>query len=136
MSYGTDIYFINGDFMINANGDLLLLDEKKTLIQDIINRLKTVKGSYEIHPDYGSNIYRYIRAIGDELTILSLINDIEEELLKDPRVWDVDVEVVERTLFSLKLLISIQPIDESPFNLILSLEEPDKVEFAVEVKEA
>ena len=135
MSYGTDIYLIDGDFMIGANGDLLILDEKKTLIQDVINRLKTVKGSYEIHPDYGSNIHRYVRALGDDETVLSLINEIEEELLKDPRIWEVDVQIAERTLKTLKLIIEVKPLEESPFNLVLSLEEPQKINLAVEVRE-
>ena len=135
MSYGTDIYLIDGDFTIGANGDLLILDEKKTLIQDIINRLKTVKGSYEIHPDYGSNIHRYTRALGNDETVLSLINEIEEELLKDPRIWEVDVQIAERTLKTLKLIIEVKPLEESPFNLVLSLEEPQKINLAVEVRE-
>jgi len=135
MGYGTDIYLIDGDFMIGANGDLLILDEKKTLIQDVINRLKTVKGSYEIHPDYGSNIRRYTRALGDDETILSLVNEIEEELLKDSRIWEVEVRIVQRTLKTLKLVIEIKPLEESPFNLVLSLEEPEKINLAVEVKE-
>ena len=121
--------------MISANGDLLILDEKKTLIQDVINRLKTVKGSYEIHPDYGSNIHRYVRASGNHETVLSLINEIEEELLKDPRIWEVDVQIVQRTLKGLKLLIEVKPIEESPFNLVLSLEESEKINLAVEVRE-
>jgi len=135
MSYGTDIYLIDGDFQIGANGDLLVLDEKKTLIQDVINRLKTVKGSYEIHPDYGTNIYNYIRASADDLTLLELINEIEEELLKDPRIWEVNVIVKERNLKGVKLLVEVFPIEENPFNLILSLENTEKLNLAVEVKE-
>jgi len=135
MNYGRDIYFINGDFAISANGDLLLLDEKKTLIQDLVNRLKTVKGSYFIHPDYGTNLYKYIRASGDDTTLFSLINEVEDELLKDPRVDEVDVAVAERSQKSVRLLITVKPLYDSPFNLVLSLEEPEKISLAVEVRE-
>jgi len=135
MGYGTDIYLINGDFQIAPSGDLLLLDERQTLIQDIINRLKTYKGSHFAHPDYGTNIYDYLRANGDDQTLLALINDIEEELLKDPRIWDVEVEVVERNLKGVKLLIHIQPIEDSPFSLVLSADDEKGIEIAVKTRE-
>ncbi len=135
MSYEKDIYLINGDFQIAPNGDLLLLDERKTLIQDIINRLKTYKGSHFAHPDYGTNIYDYLRGIGDDKTLLELINDIEEELLKDPRIWEVEVEVLERSLKGVKLLIKVQPLEDSPFNLVLEGFDEGQIEVAVQTRE-
>ena len=135
MGYGRDIYLINGDFQIAPNGDLLLLDEKQTLIQDVINRLKTYKGSHFAHPDYGTNIYDYIRGNGDNRTLLELINDIEEELLKDPRIWEVEVEVLERSLKGVKLLIKVQPLEDSPFNLVLTAFDEGQIDVIVQARE-
>ena len=131
----SDIYLIDGDFQIAPSGDLLLLDERQTLIQDIINRLKTYKGSHFAHPDYGTNIYDYLRANGDDQTLLALINDIEEELQKDPRIWDVEIEVVERTLKGVRLLIHIQPIEDSPLDLELTAGDEEGIEIAVKTRE-
>jgi len=135
MGYGRDIYLINGGFQIAPNGDLLLLDEKQTLIQDVINRLKTYKGSHFAHPDYGTNIYDYIRGNGDNRTLLELINDIEEELLKDPRIWEVEVEVLERSLKGVKLLIKVQPLEDSPFNLVLTAFDEGQIDVIVQARE-
>ena len=135
MSYGRDIYLINGDFQISPSGDLLLLDEKQTLIQDIINRLKTYKGSHFAHPDYGTNIYDYLRGNGDDRTLLELINDIEEELLKDPRIWEVEVEVLERSLKGVKLLIKVQPLEDSPFSLVLTAFDEGQIDVIVQARE-
>ena len=66
---------------------------------------------------------------------MALINDIEEELLKDPRIWDVEVEVVERNLKGVKLLIQIQPIEDSPFSLVLSADDKEGIEIVVKTRE-
>jgi len=47
----------------------------------------------------------------------------------------VEVEVVERNLKGVKLLIHIQPIEDSPFSLVLSANDEKGIEIAVKTRE-
>ncbi|NPA54180.1 MAG: GPW/gp25 family protein [Aquificae bacterium] len=111
-----DIYLINGNFQIDGTGDLRILDERQTLIQDIYNRIRTVKGSHFHHPDYGIDLIEFLNSNPDELTLLDMANELQDEIEKDPRVLECEVEI-EQELEGIKYIAYIVPIDDAPFSL-------------------
>lgn len=112
-----DIYLINGNFQTAGNGDLQILDEEKTLKQDIYNRLRTTTGSHFLHSTYGVDLYDFLNSNQDQLTLLELINHIQEQLEQDPRIYEAEVEITKKTTDSISLLIHITPIQDPPFSL-------------------
>ncbi len=123
MDYGTDIYCINGEFQVLPAGDITLVNDKYCLIQDIINRLKTVKGSHFRHPDYGIDLYKYIKAQWSEGTELEILTLIETELEKDPRILEATAvrEYIDMRTFVIKLIVETVNYD-SPINLVITLD--------------
>ncbi|RMG81104.1 MAG: DUF2634 domain-containing protein, partial [Bacteroidetes bacterium] len=111
-----DIYLINGNFQIGTNGDLKILDEEKTLKQDIYNRLRTITGSHFLHKNYGVDLYQFLNSNQDELTLLELINHIQDQLEEDPRIYEAEVQL-NRKPDEITLLIHITPLQNSPFSL-------------------
>ncbi len=111
-----DIYLINGNFQTDGTGDLRILDERQTLIQDIYNRIRTVKGSHFHHPDYGIDLIDFLNTDQDELTILDLQNQLQEEIEKDPRILECDVQITQEQE-GIKYTAYITPIDDAPFSL-------------------
>ncbi len=123
MDFGTDIYCINGDFQVLPAGDITLVDGKYCLIQDIINRLKTVKGSHFRHPDYGIDLYKYLKAQWSEEIELEILTLIETELEKDPRILEATAvrEYIDMRTFVIKVIVETVEYD-TPINLIIDLD--------------
>ena len=123
MDFGTDIYCINGDFQVLPTGDITLVSGKYCLIQDIINRLKTVKGSHFRHPDYGIDLYKYLKAQWSEDIELEILTLIETELEKDPRILEATAvrEYIDMRTFVIKVIVETVEYD-TPINLIIDLD--------------
>ena len=111
-----DIYLINGNFQIDGKKDLKIIDETQTLIQDIYNRIKTIKGSHFHHPDYGIDLVEFLNTNQDQLTLLQIQNQLQEEIEKDPRVLECEVKIIQN-LEGIKYIAHIIPIEEAPFSL-------------------
>ncbi|MEO2069430.1 MAG: hypothetical protein ABGX27_07995 [Desulfurobacteriaceae bacterium] len=123
MDFGIDIYCINGDFQVLPSGDLTLVSGLHCLAQDIINRLKTVKGSHFAHPDYGIDLHRFIKRQWDPITELDLLSAIGDEVEKDPRVLEAKATRKNLTLRSIEILLTVTPVGfNNPFNLIISID--------------
>jgi phage baseplate assembly protein W len=127
MDFGTDIYCINGEFQVLPTGDITLVSDKYCLIQDIINRLKTVKGSHFRHPDYGIDLYKYLKAQWSEEIELEILTLIETELEKDPRILEATAvrEYIDMRTFVIKLIVETVNFD-SPINLVITLDRDDE----------
>lgn len=127
MDFGTDIYCINGGFQVLPTGDITLVSDKYCLIQDIINRLKTVKGSHFRHPDYGIDLYKYLKAQWSEEIELEILTLIETELEKDPRILEATAvrEYIDMRTFVIKLIVETVNFD-SPINLVITLDRDDE----------
>ena len=123
MDFGTDIYCINGDFQVLPTGDITTVNDKYCLIQDIINRLKTVKGSHFRHPDYGIDLYKYLKAQWSEEIELEILTLIETELEKDPRILEATAvrEYIDMRTFVIKVIVETVEYD-TPINLIVDLD--------------
>lgn len=123
MDFGTDIYCINGDFQVLPTGDITTVNDKYCLIQDIINRLKTVKGSHFRHPDYGIDLYKYLKAQWSEEIELEILTLIETELEKDPRILEATAirEYIDMRTFVIKVIVETVEYD-TPINLIIDLD--------------
>jgi len=123
VDFGIDILCQNGDFQVLPSGDLTLVSDLYCLAQDIINRLKTVKGSHFAHPDYGIDLYRFIKRQWDPITELDLLSAIEDEVEKDPRVLEAKATRKDLTLRSIEILLTVTPVGfNNPFNLIISVD--------------
>lgn len=83
----------DGDFVLSASGDVATVDETRVIAQDLLARLISPRGSHWAHPEDGLDSQRYIQATADELTMLSLRQDIELEVLGDTRVRRSRAEV-------------------------------------------
>ena len=70
-----------------------------------------------MYENYGVDLIEFVNASGDKLTILELINEIEEQLEEDPRIYEVEVEIKEQTLEGIKLKINVYPLEDAPFSL-------------------
>lgn len=123
MDFGTDIYCINGDFQVLPTGDITTVNDKYCLIQDIINRLKTVKGSHFRHPDYGIDLYKYLKAQWSEEIELEILTLIETEFEKDPRILEATAirEYIDMRTFVIKVIVETVE-DDTPINLIVDLD--------------
>jgi len=126
-----DIYLINGNFQIDGTGDIKIIDEYQTLIQDIYNRIRTAKGSHFQHPDYGIDIVDYLNTNMDNLTLLEFINELQEEIEKDPRILDCEIEV-DRYPEGIKYTAKITPIDDASFSLEI---DKQSIKIIVEAKD-
>lgn len=127
MDFGTDIYCINGEFQVLPTGDITLVNDKYCLIQDIINRLKTAKGSHFRHPDYGIDLYKYLKAQWDEETELEILTLIETEVEKDPRVLEATAvrEYIDMRTFIIKLIVETTTAG-FPINLLITLDKDNQ----------
>jgi len=96
-----------GDFVV-GDGDVTLVDDLDTLIQDIRHRLITPKGSLPADPDYGVGVQLYLHQTLHPLNRAALVNACQIELAKETRI------LPQRTR------VSVLPITASESNLNVS----------------
>ncbi len=86
---------VAGQMTDNLQGDLLLSEGVTNLRQQLIIRLGTPKGALILHPEFGSNLLKYIgrKTTVELLTEVSL--EIQECILGDFRVKEImDIQVI------------------------------------------
>lgn len=107
-----------GQLTDNSKGDIKLSEGINNLRQQLIIRLGTSKGALMLHPEFGSNLMKYIgkRTTVETLTEVSL--EIQECLLGDFRVKGISDIVVAFRDHGIRVECIIQPIEPySPFSL-------------------
>jgi hypothetical protein len=117
---GTDVALLTGLAPVWG-----LASGKLNLAYAIVRRLQTPRGGLFPDPDYGYDVVAWLNAslaIGPtgSAQLASLQAGISAEVLKDPRVQSVDVEL--NYAFATKLLTITLTLDtaEGPFDLVLS----------------
>lgn len=115
---GTDIAF--QDDLIATFGDVDLVEGRKCLLQDVRLRLTTPRGDLWCHPNYGVDLYRFLHMEGTAINKLDLIQAIEEEAAKDPRIDSVTVSITSWDGYTVKASMIINPVDSgNPINLVI-----------------
>lgn len=103
------------------NGNLYDMD---VVVEDIRAIMKTKKGDYPMDNDRGLIAYNYIYEPElNQSDILIIKEDIEQQLLKDPRVQDVSV-FVEKDDNGFLAMVNVKVAGlDSDINLEINLEE-------------
>lgn len=73
------------------SGDIEVVQGVENLRQATINRLLTPKGSLFLHPEYGSDFYKYIGRKNTEEVMTMIEDEITSTIQKDNRVDNVEV---------------------------------------------
>ena len=119
---GSDMAMNNQDLKVSALGDVSLVSGRACLAQDILNALMTPKGSLLWHPDYGFDIYKYVKKVNTAINRLQFMQEVKATVEADPRVepGHTSVTVLTWDLSLIRFKVSALPIGEShPLNLVL-----------------
>jgi phage baseplate assembly protein W len=115
--YGTDIfaeynpanYETFGEVEAGPQGDLYLVSGAENVAQALVRKLITVRGSYFLHPEYGSLLPTYIGHPTKSHLPERLAFEVRQTLMQDFRVKDVtniDVKIFgDRIDISCKVLL-------------------------------
>lgn len=115
---GTDIAF--GETFRVTYGDVDTADGRQCLAQDIRLRLLTPRGDLWCHPTYGIDIYRFLHLEGTYINQLDLVQAIEDEVSRDPRVDSVSAEILSWDGYTVAIKVTLVPVsDGSPINYVL-----------------
>lgn len=92
--YDDEFYFERTKGDLNFNGiDIKISDGIKNLSQQLLSRLNTQRGALLLHPDFGSDLYKYQGKLDRYEVINKIKFEIERCLKSDFRVDDVkDIE--------------------------------------------
>jgi len=91
---GTDVLFDeDGDLAVSPTGDLVSVNGRDCLLQDIRDRLGTIPGDLFAHPDWGCGIGRLLGALDTPLNRALAIRYIRQALEADPRVEDNTITI-------------------------------------------
>lgn len=118
---GTDITFLY-DFDLGASGAGKMASGRDCLAQDLLHALSTPKGSLPWHPEYGVDIYRFIKMADSATNRLDLEQEIRLTVEADPRVelGSVRIYVKEWDINKIFFKVTCTPITkEHPLNLVL-----------------
>lgn len=101
------------------NGDLKLSEGIRNLRQRLLIRLSVSKGSMILHPDFGSDIDKYVGLKGTPQNIIKLQLAVQESILSDELVEQVQDLTVEVSNGILSIDCNIIPVPPySPFKFI------------------
>ena len=106
----------------DATGDVKTVYGHDNLIQAIILRLSTKKGTMPLHPDYGTEFYTLL---GQRVTY-DLINKLQvmmkTTINEEPRVKENSVTITSKDAVNFDVVIHVNPIDtEEQIQIALNL---------------
>ena len=119
---GRDMAMEAQDLKVSATGDVKLVSGRACLAQDILNALMTPKGSLLWHPEYGFDIYKYVKKENSAINRLQFVQEVKATVEADPRVQPghTKVEVLTWNLRLIRFKVSALPINDAhPLNLVL-----------------
>ena len=91
---GMDILFdAEGDLAVSPTGDLVTVNGRDCLLQDIRDRLGTIPGDLFAHPEWGCSISRLLGTLDTPLNRALAIRYIRHALESDPRVEDNTITI-------------------------------------------
>lgn len=99
------------ELLSDESYDLKTSDGLANLSQSLRIRLGTPKGSLPLHPEFGSNILRFIGKKMNADTLTKIRLDIQETILADDRVYGVGSVTANFDSGVLRVLAEVKPID-------------------------
>ena len=91
---GTDVLFdADGDLAVSATGDLMIVQERDCLLQDIRDRLETLPGDLFAHSAWGCGIKRLLGAPDTPLNRALSIRYLRYALEAEPRIEDNSISI-------------------------------------------
>ena len=91
---GTDVLFdTEGDLAVSATGDLVIVQGRNCLLQDIRDRLETLPGDLFAHNAWGCGIKRLLGAPDTPLNRALSIRYLRYALEVEPRIEDNSISV-------------------------------------------
>lgn len=110
------------------NGDLLLVSNKKNLIQSILNRLNCAYNGLDLfYYDYGSLLSNFLGWKHNSETLEFIRLEIESTLKQEPRLTNFNVNVSYNDAGKVLIKIYIVFDEDSDFTLNLVLEKGGEV---------
>lgn len=101
------------------NGDLRLAEGVGNLCQRLLIRLSVAKGSMILHPDFGSDIDKYVGLKGTPQNLIKLRLAVQECILSDELIEQIQDLTVEVSNGILSVTCGIVPVPPySPFKFI------------------
>ncbi len=120
---GTDIALdADGDFIVDTDGDLALVEGRDCLSQDIRHRVITPKGALWYAENYGVGLQQRLHSEDSSGERTEIEKITEEELTDEPRVdpFSIEAQVTEMTGDEIKLMLEATPQGETnPLNLVV-----------------
>lgn len=101
-----------------SNGDLSLIVGVPNIEQAVRHRIRTARGSLELHPEYGSNVWRWVGVEGvAEVTRLALFDYIRA-VQEDPRIQSINRRTA--TLDGTRLFLALDAV-------VVGVEQPVRI---------
>jgi hypothetical protein len=120
---GADLGFDGGDLAVGADGDLTIASGGRCLTVDLVNRLKTLRGSDWTDANLGFPWSAWLQTEWAEHMVSALRAAVARELEKDPRVQSVVVQAARSGPATLQLECRVQPIGGgNAFNLVVGFD--------------
>lgn len=99
-----------GQLSSDVKGDVKLCEGLSNLRQQLIIRLGTEKGALLLHPEFGSNILKYIGVRITEELLTKIKLEAQECILSDPRVESISNLQIASNNTSIRVEVDIFPI--------------------------
>ena len=91
---GADVLFdAEGDLAVSPTGDLVIVQGRNCLLQDMRNRLEILPGDLFSHEDWGCGITRLLGAPDTALNGALAIRYLRRALEEEPRIEDNSISI-------------------------------------------
>lgn len=84
---GTDLLLVNGDLQLVGNNDVMRISGYANYTQNLLNRMRTPRGTNRVFPGYGLSSTIHTRS--DSTVPSSIRHDVSSQVMQDHRTDDV-----------------------------------------------
>lgn len=120
---GTDLALVDGDLAVASDGDAATVTGAACLVQDLIHRLSTARGTLWMHPEYGCDLYRFLHVEDSQVQRIDMQCAIQDAIEADPRVvpGSANCEILSWAMSGrVRFRVGLRAIGEThPLNLVL-----------------
>lgn len=120
---GTDLALVDGDLAVASDGDAATVTGVSCLVQDLIHRLSTPRGTLWMHPEYGCDLYRFLHVEDSQVQRIDMQGAIQDAIEADPRVvpGSATCEILSWSMEGrVRMGVGLRAIGETnPLNLVL-----------------
>lgn len=104
----------DGDLVVGSNGDLKVADTRRTVVQDVINRVRTQYDDLVPHPTFGSNVPVMHGEVNNSLNGSLIQSMITRALTYDGRFMPSDfmIDVIPTAEDTITVLVIFEALFE------------------------